>query len=87
MTTAEKNILYDLVYKYPSKHKKGLIANEIGDLKSKFPNLNEDKFNNALMGVTCLFSEEDGLIIYHIDVYHALLAAIENRELNIYEID
>lgn len=79
--------LSGLVYNYPTKHKEGFIATEEKDLLSKFPNINMEKYNNAMTGNTCMLNEEDGIIMYHCDILKALNCGIENRDLTIYEWD
>lgn len=79
--------LQDKVYNYPTKHKEGFIQDEIDTLLKDYPNIDMDKFNDAMMGNTCIFSEEDGFIIYHCDVLTALRCGIEKRGMRQYEFD
>ena len=79
--------LRELVYNYPTKHKQGFIASEMEEILSKFPGINIEKYNNAMMGNTCLLDENDGIITYHCDLLTALSCGIENRNAKPYEFD
>ena len=82
MTRIEK-----LVYDYPTKHKHGFIQTEIDELLSWFNGLNMEKWDNAMMGNTCMMDKEDGFIIYHCDILTALRCAIEDRDMYLHEWD
>jgi hypothetical protein len=79
--------LKDLVYNYPTKHEQGFIRAELQDILSKFPDIRMDKYNDAMMGNTCMLDKIDGVIIYHCDVYKAILCGIEDRNLTLNEWD
>ena len=80
--------LYDLVYNYPTKHKEGFIQTEQEELIKQFPDINMDKYNNAMMGNTCMMDKETGgFIIYHCDVLTALRCGLENRDMYAWECD
>jgi hypothetical protein len=80
--------LYDLVYDYPTKHKEGFISSEQQELLKQFPEINMEKFSDALCGITCMMDEETGgFIIYHCDILTALRCGLENRNINSYEWD
>lgn len=79
--------LRDLVYNYPTKHKEGFIASEEKELLSKFPNINMEKYNDAMTCNTCMLDENDGVITYHYDILKALSCGIENREIRWFEFD
>jgi len=81
----KKSIKY-LVYNYKTKYKEGFIQPEIDELLKNFPNIDMDKFNNALIGITCM-SKDNQLIIYHCDIEKALYCGIEKRNLRSYEWD
>jgi len=87
----EKELLYkaihSIVYSYPTKYKEGFLPSELADIKSKFHIINEQKYEDALYGITCMMSPEGETIIYHCDVEHALRCGIENRDLNAIEWD
>ena len=79
--------LKDKVYNYPTKYPQGFIQSELDELLKEYPNINMGKFNNATIGNTCMFNEEDGLIQYHCDIYKAIVCGIEGRELYPHEVD
>ena len=68
------------VYEFPTKNKEGFVKAELDTLLKDFPKINTEKFNNALMGNTCMIIDDE-IIMYHCDIYKALLCGIENREL------
>ncbi len=74
------------VSNYPVNNKYGFTQEEILDLLKDFPTVNMDKFNNALMGNTCMMIDDE-LIQYHCDIDSALRCGIEDRELRIDEWD
>jgi hypothetical protein len=74
------NELRDLVYKWPTRHKEGFMPDELKEIKEKFPQMNEDKFNMALFGNTCMVFEGKHCT-YHCDVLTALRCGLENREM------
>ena len=75
-----------LVYDYPTKHERGFIWSEQQDLLKQFPNINMDKYYDAMKGNTCQMST-DGIISYHCDIVTALLCGIENRDITFDEWD
>lgn len=80
----------DSVYNYKTKYKEGFTNVEIEEfLKKKYSkfNINMDKFSDAMMGNTCMLSQEKEVINHHCDVYKALLCGLENRGLRNYEWD
>jgi len=86
MKNEKRDKIFDLVYNYKTKYKQGFIQDEIEDILKNFPNINMDKFNNALNGITCIM-EDDNMIIYHCDIETALKCGIENRDMYSYEWD
>ena len=87
--------LKNMVYDYPTKSEHGFTQSEINSLLSWFPTINMEKFDNAMMGNTCMIEQlqfginciSDFVIHYHCDVYKALLCGLENRDLKVGEID
>lgn len=80
MTIKEK------VYGFKTKNKEGFIKSEIEFLLKDYPNINMDKFNNALIGITCMCINDE-IVIYHCDIEKALHCGIENRNLTPEEWD
>lgn len=80
------------VYEYSTKFKEGFIAEEIDDLLSQYDTIDMKKFNNALMGNTCMVKYDEDkqmnqLINYHVDVLKALRCGLEGRDLYLHEWD
>lgn len=90
LSNKEYNDLKKFIYEYPTKYEMGFIHSEqldvIQKLKEKYKSFNEDKYNKAQNGITCVMSE-DGFVIYHSDVFNSAVCAIENRGLNLEEWD
>lgn len=85
-------VVYDSInahiYSFKTKYLIGFLPNELQLVKDYYLRLgmNEDKFENALRGITCQM-QEGKLVIYHCDIVNAIHAGLENRELNINEWD
>jgi len=79
--------LKELIYNFKTRNKEGFVQSEIDQLLTKFPDINMDKFNNALNGITCIMDDTGDLVIYHVDVLHALQCGIDDRELEFFEWD
>lgn len=88
LTKEQYNEIDEFVENYSTKYPEGFIKSEIEDiLTNKYPNINKNKFNETLTGITCMMSPENELIIYHIDIYHAIICGLENRDLSVSEWD
>jgi len=80
--------LRKIVYEYPTENEMGFNKKEKEDLLTRFPKIDMNKFNDALMGITCFYDEEKKeVIIYPCDILTALSCGIENREMKWYEFD
>jgi len=79
-------VLDKKVYEFKTKNKEGFTNNEINILVKHFPNINMDKFNDALSGITCILIDGES-VIYHDDIYKALRCGLENRGLYTWEWD
>lgn len=66
----------DLVYNYPTKNKYGFNSKEREDLLSKVEGLDIKRYNEALTGITCLIDDEDGTIVYPVDVVNGIRAGL-----------
>ena len=75
------------VYDYPTKYAEGFLQEELDVLLKDYPNINMDKFHDALMGNTCGIDANGKLIQYHCDIVTALRCGIENRDMYLYEWD
>ena len=74
------------VYNFKTKNKEGFVQSEINTLLKDYPNINIDKFNSALRGITCMMINDE-IVIYHCDIDKALCCGIENRNLSSWEWD
>ncbi|NRB62855.1 MAG: hypothetical protein HRU40_07480 [Saprospiraceae bacterium] len=74
------------VYNFKTKNKEGFVQSEIDTLLKDYPNINIDKFNSALRGITCMMINDE-TVIYHCDIYKALRCGTENRNLRVWEWD
>ena len=86
LTNKEFKELEDLVYNYPTKNKEGFIWEEQNKLLEQFPDINIDKFNSVLTGITCIMADGH-LVIYHCDILQALVCGLENRNQTVAEWD
>jgi len=77
----------EAVNSYKTKSKYGFVQSEIKDLLKNYPGIDMDKFNDALMGNTCMMSDDKELIMYHCDIEKALRCGIEKRNLTQAEWD
>ena len=57
------------------------------ELFNKFPNINMDRVNDAMMGNTAILNDNQEIVNYHCDVLTALRCGIEDREQHWYEFD
>lgn len=76
----------DVVYGFKTKNKEGFIQSEIYELLIRYPEINIDKFNDALSGISCL-KIDGSVVIYHHDIEKALGCGLENRFLSESEFD
>jgi len=74
------------VYSFKTKHKEGFVQSEIDELLKEYPTIDMVKFNNALIGITCMMKDNE-IIVYHPDVEKALHCGIEKRNLRKSEMD
>lgn len=74
------------VYSFKTKYKEGFTNKEIEELLKDFPDINKDKFNNALRGITCMVMNKE-IITYHCDIELAIRCGTENRNPKSYEWD
>lgn len=78
--------LKEKVYSFKTKYKEGFTYNEVEELLLDFPNINKEKFDNALTGITVKLIDGH-IIIYCDDVLNALRCGLENRDLYSWEWD
>jgi hypothetical protein len=83
----KKEELHKLIYSYPSKYQEGLLREEVEALlTTNFTNLSKDEYNRKV-GFTKSIMKKEGHVTYHSDVFYGIVATLENRELNSFEID
>mgnify|MGYP001549494929 FL=1 len=74
------------IYNFKTKNKEGFVQSEIDMLLKDYPDINLDKLNSALRGITCMMVDNE-TVIYHCDIEKALRCGIENRNLRTWEWD
>ena len=74
------------VNSYCTKYEQGFTPSEIMELLKEFPDINMDKFNDAMMGNTGIIIDGD-FITYHCDVELAIKCGVYNRDVRIWEWD
>ena len=74
------------IYNFKTKNKEGFVQSEIDMLLKDYPDINLDKLNSALRGITCMMVDNE-TVIYHCDIEKALCCGIENRNLRTWEWD
>ena len=87
LTEKHKKQLYNGVHEFKTESLSGFIRSEVEVLLGAYPACNMQAFNVALQGNTCLMSDNGEMIMYHCDVYAALLCGLENRKPYAYEWD
>lgn len=77
----------DLVYNAETKNEHGFTDFEIFNLICRIGgNFNVDKYNDAMMGNTCMMND-NFIINYHCDVATALKMAFNDRDMKPREFD
>lgn len=76
----------ELVYNWPTKYKQGFTPSEKEEVLKHFPDINMEKFQNALFGNTCMIMGGE-MITYHCDLELALICGTENRDPRYHEWD
>jgi len=80
------NCIETIVNTFPTRSKLGFTTKEQEKLLKLFPNINKEKYNDALMGITCTIIHEEP-VIYHCDIITALKCGTQNRNIKHYEWD
>lgn len=86
LSTSEYMKLKNLVFGYNTKNPEGFVPYEQKKLLEDFPQINKEKYFDALTGITCMMINGE-LVIYHDDIFTALLCGLENRDMYSYEVD
>ena len=74
------------VHTFKTKHKEGFTQLELSILLTSYPGIDMEKFNNALMGNTCM-GIDNQIIYYHHDIEKAIRCGMEKRNLTQEEWD
>jgi len=80
------NCIEIIVNTFPIKSEFGFTTKEQEKLLKLFPNINKEKYDNALMGITCMMIDNQ-IIVYHCDIITALKCGTQNRNIKHYEWD
>ncbi len=84
---ATRELIYQLVYNFKTKYEQGFTAIERHEILLNFPDINMNRFNDALQCITGFVSPKGELITYHCDIEKALQCGMENRGLTNFEFD
>ena len=74
------------VNSYKTKHKHGFTRDEYMKLLENYPNINMERFYDALNGITCM-SIDDENVVFHHDIELAIRCGIEDRSPTTMEWD
>ena len=69
-----------IVRQYKTKSKRGFVQSEINELLKLFPSINIDRFNDSLMGISCIVKEGEAIVYRH-DIEKALYCGVGVRSL------
>ncbi len=69
------------VYNFKTKNREGFTQSEIETLLKDFPGIKMKKFNQQLNGITVMEIDNE-IIIYHIDILHALMSYLGDPNSN-----
>lgn len=69
----------EFVHSFKTEYVVGFTSTEVKKIFNMFSDISEEKFNNALFGITAPVVNGQTLIYKH-DILLALICAIENRE-------
>ena len=83
----DANEVREFVYNYKTKYKRGFTDEEVKEVLKKYPEADNEKFHDAMIGNTGILSDEGEFVNYHVDVLHALYCGLENRDLYPWEFD
>ena len=75
-----------IVNEFPTQYKEGFTSEDEKKILELFPNINMEKYYDALRGNTCIM-KEGKIISYHCDIITALRCGTGNRNIRYYEWD
>lgn len=86
MKKKEEFTIQEMVYSFPTKNEEGFVSSEIKEILNEYPNIDIEKFNDALVGITCSMKGGE-FVFFHCDIEKALQCGLEKRELKSWELD
>ena len=78
-----KKEIIEYIQKYKTKSIYGFNKKEINKILKKFPQINEEFFNNAIGGATGIMNKNE-FIYYHDYIINAVKCGLENKNLSIW---
>ena len=79
--------IHEKVYSFKTKSNYGFVQSEIDELLKDYPSVNMNRFDDAMMGNTCMLSDDNEIINYFCDVRTALICGLEDRAMKSWEWD
>jgi len=77
----------NIINNYKTRYSAGFIKSEMEEILKEFPEINMDKYNDAMLCHTVQISETNETIYYHTDFRTALYCGVENRDMTTLEWD
>ncbi len=81
-----KDMIEDVVYNTKTKYREGFTRQEILDILNTYNNIDQEKFDEAMMGNTGMLINGE-FITYHCDLRLALYCGVEKRGVRPFEFD
>ena len=78
--------VHERVYNYPTRHKMGFIREEYMKLLEEYPNINMERFWDLLNGITSM-NVNGETVIFHRDIFIAIVYGVEDRLPNSWDWD
>tara|TARA_R100000951_G_scaffold112536_1_gene113031 strand:+ start:856 stop:1113 length:258 start_codon:yes stop_codon:yes gene_type:complete len=84
-----KEEIIKYIEEFDTEHEYGFNPKEKAMVFEHFKDcdFNVDKYNDAMMGNTCMINSRKEIITYPIDLIHGMVCALENRDLYSHEFD
>lgn len=78
--------VYERVYNYPTRHEMGFIHEEYMKLLEEYSNINMERFWDLLNGITSMNVDGEN-VIFHRDIFIAIVYGVEDRLPNSWDWD
>ena len=78
--------VHERVYNYPTRHEMGFIREEYMKLLEEYPNINMERFWDLLNGITSM-NVNGETVIFHRDIFIAIVYGVEDRLPNSWDWD